>query len=540
MKRFFLTLLASSLLLTAGAQTLLPVRDSIGKLSISVDPRMELLGAVQVIAGYPLSTRDTPYSDRVQVYFGAFANSEAAKWTNKLLHRNGFSYDAPATLMLCYSFPPELKQRLSFSEYLAGRAGGEKNLRRYGDALNRFAEESRFGDFWVENKTFYRQILDRFIHTVVCDVDVVGLLEAYYNMTQKSYDIMLCPLFGDSNYGLRMPDPDGGLSTYALIAVYQAEDGTMSLNSDRLLELLFHEFSHSFVNPSTARYADLVAQSSDRFEPVREIMSDHAYGKWDICVNEHIVRAVEIRLAEALHGPEAVEKRFREEEYRGFGYIRPLVAKLREYEAQRDAAGISFVDYMPELLKVFGEAELYVPCFPGPVNAVFAAENLVYVYPTVGDAAPEVAEYVRNIADWINSRSRENNPLRLVADSVAVKMPLDSCNIVCYGTVESNLLLTKYRSKLPFQVEPGAIVADRRYDDPEIGLITCLPNPENPELGMAVYTATNDRNVININNVFHGPDDFCIFTDRDHILSRGYFEKRGSEWRFPQPRPSAD
>ena len=67
-----------------------------------------------------------------------------------------------------------------------------------------------------------------------------------------------------------------------------------------------------------------------------------------------------------------------------------------------------------------------------------------------------------------------------------------------------------------------------------------MPNPENPELGMAVYTAIDERRIIDINNVFHGPDDFCIFTDCDHILSRGYFEKWGTEWCFPQPKPSVD
>lgn len=536
MKRFFLAIGASAFLLVSQAQMLLPVRDSIGRLSVSVDPRMELLGAVQTVAGYPLSTQDTPYSDSVKSFFGAFAGSDAVKCTKKLL-RDGFAYDAPAGLMLYYSFPPELKLRQPYSEYLGGRAGGEKKLRRYRTALQRFAEESDFARFWVENEAFYRELLDEFIHTVLRDVDVVGLLESYFNIEQRSFDVILCPLFGNCNYGPRMPDSGGGVKTYALVAVNRTGTGDLSLDSDQLLALLYHEFGHSFINPLVDRHSDLLARSSDRFEPIREIMAGYAYSSWNICVYEHLVRAVVVRLLEATRGPQAAENAIRSEERRHFGYVRPLVAKLREYEALRDSTGITFADYMPELLEVFCRAELYVPRFQGTVNAVLAGEKVVFVHPTVGNGAAKVTEYVHFLVDWINSRSQLKNTLQIVADSAAVKMPLDSCNIVCYGTVESNLLLAKYRDKLPFRVEPGAIVADRRYDDPAVRLIACMPNPENPLLGMAVYTAVDEARIVDINNVFHGPDDFCIFTDSEHILSRGYFEKRGGEWRFPQPQP---
>ena len=535
MKRLLLALLASAFLFAANAQTLLPVRDSIGKLSISVDPRMELLGAVQVVAGYPLSTHDTPYSDRVQARFGAFANSNAAKITKKML-RNGFAYDAPAGLMLYYSFPLELKLRQPYSEYLEKRSGGERKLRRYRVAMKNFAEKSDFAGFWNENDTFYRQLLEQCKNTVG-DVNIIDLLESYFNKKQKSYHIILCPLFGNNNYGPRLFDQDDRLDIYALLSVPQNQNGPISMKYGSRQGLLLHEFSHSFVNPLVEQHIDLIAPSNYRFEPIREQMRAQAYGNWITCVMEHVVRAVGVRLAEMTGGAIAAEKAFRYEESRYFGYIRPLVAKLHEYEALRDSIGITFADYVSELLQVFNEAELYKPRFQGPANAVLSGKKVVFVHPTVGDGAAKVTEYVHWLVDWINSRSQLESPLSPVADSVAVKMPLDSCNIVCYGTVESNLLLAKYRSKLPFRVEPGAIIADRRYDDPEVRLIACMPNPENPELGMAVYTALDERRLIDINNVFHGPEDFYIFTDRDHILSHGYFEKRGADWRFPQPQP---
>lgn len=537
MKRFLLALLASGFLLAADAQTLFPIRDSIGKLTISVDPRMELLGTVQLLAGYEYMSSGTPYSDSVKTYFSTLINSDAVKYAQKLYTQiDKIGYDGLTWRMLIYSYPPELKSVLPCPEILKEPASIERELRRYRKALKRFAKEPCFIDFWIKNESYYRQLVD-WCKGNVGNVDIAGQLESYCNMKQKSYDIIMNPLFGNLNWGHRLPDPAGGMHIYTLLSIPQNADIKPGNNQLGMQEMLFHEFGHSFVNPFVELYPDLIAQGSNRFEPIRRQMFNQGYEEWKACVIEHIVRAVVIRLIDKVHGPEAAEERLLSEEQMSFGYIRPLVAELREYEVLRDSTGIAFADYVPELLQVFNEAELYRPRFQGPANAVFTAAELVYVYPTVGDAAPEVAEYVRRIADWINSRSRENNPLRVIADSVALKISLDNCNIVCYGTVESNLLLAKYRSKLPFRVEPGAIIADRRYDDSEVRLIACMPNPENPELGMAVYTALDERRIVDINNVFHGPDDFCIFTDRDHILSRGYFEKRGTEWHFPQPRP---
>jgi hypothetical protein len=222
MKRLLLALLASAFLFAANAQTLLPVRDSIGKLSISVDPRMELLGAVQVVAGYPLSTHDTPYSDRVQARFGAFSDSKAVKRMRKP-YRFRIGCDGIASQMLVYSFPPELEQQSPYPGYMIKDANIEKRLRRYRIALKSFAEESRFGDFWAENEDFYCRLLN-WGKMKVGDLDIVKLLESYYNMKRKSYDIILCPLNAYGHYGPRLSDSTGGVHVYALVAVPQNGD----------------------------------------------------------------------------------------------------------------------------------------------------------------------------------------------------------------------------------------------------------------------------------------------------------------------------
>jgi hypothetical protein len=50
------------------------------------------------------------------------------------------------------------------------------------------------------------------------------------------------------------------------------------------------------VNPVTAKHIDEVNKYSKLYDPIADIMKSNAYPNWEICVNEHIVRAVTARL----------------------------------------------------------------------------------------------------------------------------------------------------------------------------------------------------------------------------------------------------
>ena len=64
-------------------------------------------------------------------------------------------------------------------------------------------------------------------------------------------------------------------------------------------------------------------------------MQSLSYGEWPICLNEHLVRAVTIRLA-YLDNKEAGKQALKEEERKGFIYIDCLTDRLIEYENNRD------------------------------------------------------------------------------------------------------------------------------------------------------------------------------------------------------------
>lgn len=116
MKKIILLLVLLLFCFSLPAKKLEPVRTSVGKLNVSVDPRTELLGVIQIMADYPLVTKNSPYSNEVKAYFEPMKDSKAVEVTRMLLQEYGFSYDAPVDFILRLSQPLQLKRIVPYSE----------------------------------------------------------------------------------------------------------------------------------------------------------------------------------------------------------------------------------------------------------------------------------------------------------------------------------------------------------------------------------------------------------------------------------------
>lgn len=92
---------------------------------------------------------------------------------------------------------------------------------------------------------------------------------------------------------------------------------------------VWHEFGHSYVNPEIEKYAERLENSSILFEPLQILMKKQAYDSWKICVMEHIVRAIHIRLIETYIGKSEASLKLDSDQKNGFAYIKPLLENLR-------------------------------------------------------------------------------------------------------------------------------------------------------------------------------------------------------------------
>ena len=511
-----------------------PVERSIGRLQISIDPRMELLSTIQLLSSYPMLDRDSPYCKEISTHFESFSSQEAVSLTNSLLQNYGFSYDAPITFMLHLSQPPELELQIKFSDYLLKRSGEGNNLEQYRKSIKEFAKTSNFEDFWNSKIFFYNQILDMTIDDMG-GKDLVKIMEDYYNETKESYNITISPAFR-GGYGPKIPDENGKEKIYACLSTTNVKNEIPYLNNSELTGYVLHEFGHSFVNPLTEKYANRVTSVNKLFEPIKDVMSRQAYGRWDFCVNEHIVRAIVIRLYE-LHIDSLTAKALLSDELsKRFIYIEPLLEKLKDFEKQRDEKNITFTDFYPELLNMLDslqKIEYWKQVdmnYKGPIRGVASGSNLAIIYPSQ-DLDTEALKIIQDYASLVYNTYAKSEESVLLADTIALKTDLSEYGIIAIGTIESNLFLKKHAHSFPFKIENETIYADKEYTDKNIKLLTGVPNPHNPEKGMAIYTALSNRTILDIDNIFYSGIDYVLFLNLDTILNSGFYNKNG-KWTF--------
>ena len=517
---------------SAQKENMKPLVRSVGSLHISIDPRMELLTAAQIISNAFYIDRNKSYSQEVITYFKPFSSEEVVAQTDSLEQNHYFGADTPTEFMLYLSQVPELEQQMAFSTRLLERSGGAENLERYRNALKQFAEVSNFEDFWNSRIPLYNQILDLTV-AEMGGIDLVKVLEEYYNETQNSYNIILSPSFS-GGYGPRIPAINGKFDIYACLTTWYEKEGVPYMAMEDLQNYIWHEWGHSFVNHLTEKYRDRIDASGKLLEPIAKRMAGIAYPYWYQSVNEHLIRAIHVRLLELYADSQKAKKMLDNELEKRFIYIEPLIEKLKDFEKQRDEKGITFSEFYPEFINLFDsllKIEYWKQVdmnFKGPIKKVLNESQRAFIFPTQDpdtESLKTIQEYVTKLSQFVR------NGL-LLADTTALKTDLSDYGISAYGTIESNLFLKHYASTFPFKIENQTIYADKEYTDPNIRLQFCLPNPNNPEMGMLVCTGISNSAYQNPVS-FSSDVDYILLVDSENVLSRGVYKKNeDGKWEF--------
>jgi len=124
-----------------------------------------------------------------------------------------------------------------------------------------------------------------------------------------------------------------------------------------LCYLIWHELSHPIVGSLTEKYLSEVNQFQVLYQQLeKEKQIQFAYGNWQATVDEHIIRAITVRLATRELGDVKGHAHLIGEREHGWAYIDLLVERLKRYEEQRDRYP-TFRDFYPELIKGFAEVK---------------------------------------------------------------------------------------------------------------------------------------------------------------------------------------
>jgi hypothetical protein len=330
-----------------------PVQETIGDLIVSVDPRIELLTTVQRQASYKLLTwLDYAYARESKEAFSAFQNNQGVK-TSRKLSNSGFAYDAPPHAILYCLMPDQLTIEQPFSEELISRAGGKAKLEKFMKALSAFSTQSNFAEFFNSHRSFYQNQVNEVVKIMEKE-HYTKTINDFFNMPHGNYRLILSLSDQDGGYGPSMKNAEGEMDIYGIIGPDSVIDDVPVYKQEFLEHMILHEFSHSYVNPLADKHQADVDALKDLFKPIEKEMNEHAYNKWETCLNEHIIRAVNARFVRQKEGEVEAKIRLVKEYGNGFIYIEPLYNALAKYEANRDTYK-SFDAFYPELLKALSK-----------------------------------------------------------------------------------------------------------------------------------------------------------------------------------------
>jgi len=324
---------------------------------IQVDPRIELMGAIQLLTDYPLVTNyEFPYREDVRAYFSAFSDHRAVRLFEEM-DGEGFAFDAVPKAMLALTRPPDLEPRISYPERAVSAAGGADSLHQFVVALRDFAEASDFQAFYRAHQGTYRALVDSARESIG---DAMAVLRDYTGSPLTGATIIIGPLLHDGGFAARY-ETETGKEAYALIGPTGVAGGLPTFGSPkRIAGLTWHEFSHTVVNPLTEKHRSEIDHYASLLAPIEEPMQEAGYTHWETVVNEHIIRAIEVRLAHRQFGEEAGAQELEEQKERGFRYIDPLVKALATYEENRPRYP-TLSDVYPRLIAAFDRVESSSP-----------------------------------------------------------------------------------------------------------------------------------------------------------------------------------
>jgi len=321
-------------------------------IEVAVDPRIELLAVVQCLAGdAQLNHLALSYRRDVLARFGPWRDHPAVTLYARMA-REGFDRDAPPAVMLRLSPPPALELRAPFTVGLEARAGGRRRLFALLDSLRAFAAVTDFAAFHAAHAAEFRGPV-RSTRRALRRTRIVGPLERYFGGPPMTYRVLLAPLFQSGGYAARVERPAAGVDCYAILGPERAAGGRPRFWKPTALEpLLWHEFSHVLAGTLSDSCRRAIAADSALFGPLRPRMLAQGYRDWEVCADEHIVRAVGVRLVNGLAGAHAAEVELDRQTRLGFVYLPRLLAALRRYERERERFP-TFADFGPELARAF-------------------------------------------------------------------------------------------------------------------------------------------------------------------------------------------
>lgn len=325
---------------------------------VKVDESIELITITQLLFGYPLVGKaDIQYKSDVLKYFTPYENDTTIAIMKKVAE-NGFSFVKPFNFMFHFSFP-DFKLKIKFSDYENNDLGFAENwnsLSLYNKSLRDFYYHSRFHDFFLQHQDFYDSITNT-VNKVISKHNLVNILEKHYGTKQKSYTLILSPLFIEAGMSTWI-NAKGGNELYSIIGPNLDSKVSPDFDTSWIIQnLVLHEFSHPFCNPFIDKYYPALEKDSCLFAPLKKALKQQGCGDWKSALKEFLTRANEIVLVKQIFGKTQSEQVCNNYINQKWVYIKGIIPLIEKFQSNRKKYK-SLDDLMPEIVEYFDNEAL--------------------------------------------------------------------------------------------------------------------------------------------------------------------------------------
>jgi len=332
-------------------QKLAPVTAICNRINVTIDPRIELMAIVQYLSEYRnnMTSIHILYRHAVERHFEDYSGHKAVKLYEDL-GPMGFANHVPAAFALSLTEEFDLDKSVQLPEELL--LLGEEKLQEFAAALKDFSAKSDFPDFFSSQREFYSQSVEEIVANIG-EHDFISESQAYFGSKYDSYSIHPVILYRNGAHYAVQLDRGSRVDAYNIIPPVRRSGNTQMAYVDEGIFRSWqrHDYNLSYTKRVSESFRGDIMQFELLYFPLRDETLRQNSRTWYSFANEHIARAVTVRMAYA-DNEEAGDRALAEELRLGFVYIEPILKKLVEYENNRDEYP-DMTSFYPELLKAF-------------------------------------------------------------------------------------------------------------------------------------------------------------------------------------------
>ncbi|MDP3544165.1 MAG: DUF4932 domain-containing protein [Elusimicrobiota bacterium] len=513
-----------------------PLRAAPSYPEMRADPRFELLGMVQLLAGadtrYSAFQRhDIPYQRAAQAHFAPHKGHEAVRRYSALTDK-GFDYLMAYQFVFALSDPPELALREQLPAPLVERMGGAAAAEEFRLLLADFSKASGFPGFYARMEPRLSVLLED-VRAQARRIDTKGVLERYLGAPIGIRYEFILSTFAEPVLvtTFQRTDPDG---VPRLTSLYGPEDqeGKFGFLFESRIGPIWWELTLARLTTQAERHRARLERSAALYAP----LGGSCAPSWYDCAQRHIAFAVGARLLERRGAVEMAREWPVKYARIGLPYLAPLIEKLKTYEADR-ARYPTLDSFYPALLETFeelAEGERKALAYYGRIDEVLASPGKFLIIAPDGDGP--AGGWKAGVERFRQKRWPE---AEVLSGEQALEADLAGRNLVVIGTRETNPWLARRYAdlNLPVRVESGKISLTRVFGElrtydfrGRVGLITTALNPSDPSRPVLVYTAADPGALAGTLDAYDGAADYVIL-EEGRLLKVGLYEKSRVPWR---------